>query len=85
MNQELQDQVIGMPEACRRLGLRGGDSARRALLAAKVPLQRINGCALAVRAADLEAFVAQRSNYTGRGRPRKEVAISFPESAALDK
>ena len=71
MNQELQDQVIGMPEACRRLGLKGNDSARRALLGAKVPLERINGRALAVRAADLEAFIMRRSKYTGKGRPRK--------------
>jgi hypothetical protein len=67
--------VIGMPEAARRLGV-ARTSAIRALTNAGVPLVRINQKALAVEETDLEAFVAGRAAYGGRGRPRKTAADS---------
>jgi len=64
--------LLGMPEAGTRLGV-SGDSAKRALTNAGVPLVRINQKAWAVEEADLQAFIAarQEASYSGRGRPRK--------------
>ncbi len=60
--------LIGMPEAGRRLGV-SGDSAKRSLENAGVPLVRINAKAWAVEEKDLESFSKGRSGYAGRGRP----------------
>lgn len=57
-----------MPEAGRRLGL-SSRSAKRALREAGITLHHINARALAVEESDLEALIAKRQGYTGRGRP----------------
>jgi hypothetical protein len=61
-----------MPEAAKRMKIASGNSARRALQNAGVPLVRINGRAMAIEEADLDAFIKQRADYSGFGRPRKK-------------
>ncbi len=65
-------QLIGMPEAGRRLGV-SSDSARRALVNAGVHMLRVNTRAWAVSEKDLKAFIESRAGYVGRGRPRESV------------
>lgn len=64
-------ELLGMPEAARRMGV-STLSARRALLNAGVPLIKINERAYAIKEEDLTAFIAARQavGYSGRGRPR---------------
>ncbi len=75
MNNETTE-VIGMPEAGRRLGCSHQTAAKR-LRTARVPLIRLNPSdrsALAVRVADLEAFARQPQRK--RGRPHKVPAMA---------
>ncbi len=65
-------QLIGMPEAGRRLGV-SSDSARRALANAGVQMLRVNARAWAVSEKDLKTFMESRADYAGRGRPRRLV------------
>jgi hypothetical protein len=68
-------ELLGMPEAARRMGV-STLSARRALLNAGVPLIRVNERAYAVTAENFAAFLAARQavGYKGRGRPSKVAA-----------
>ena len=60
--------LIGMPEAGRRAGMTA-DGVRRSLMNAGISLTRINEKAIAVDEAELAAFVKNRGESPGRGRP----------------
>ncbi len=72
--------MIGMPEAGKRIGL-SGRSAKRALRDAGITLHAINARALAVEESDLNAFIASRAGYSGRGRPKGTGTIKMVETA----
>lgn len=74
--------LVGMPDAAKRLGLSNGDSARRALRNAGIPLVQINQKAFAVDEDALAAFVQKRAEYRGMGRPRKGAEPTGPEASA---
>jgi hypothetical protein len=63
--------LLGMPDAAKRIGVSSGNTARRALQNAGVPLVEINKRAMAVEESDLEAFIEARAGYSGFGRPKK--------------
>lgn len=60
-------KLIGMTEAGKRMGITG-NSARRALQKANVPLVQLNARTFAVTEAALAKFMASRPT---KGRPRK--------------
>lgn len=70
--------VIPMSEAARRLGMKHGDSARRALLAAGVPMQRLHARTWVVEEGEVEKYL-ERVGTRSQGRPRKS-APEPPES-----
>ena len=59
------------------------DALRRVLLKQEIPLVRINERALAIEEAHLLAFVASRSGYSGKGRPRKVASAEDGNAVAL--
>jgi hypothetical protein len=71
MSQENADKLLAMSEVKARLDMKGQDSARRALLQAKIPMKRI-GHFWTVQLRDLEEFRKQRAGYRGIGRPPKK-------------
>jgi hypothetical protein len=72
-----------MPAAGEKMGI-SGDSAKRALARAGVPLVQINSRAYAVEERDLKRFIEQReaAGYSGRGRPPGSFKVTSPRSKA---